>query len=142
MYATVHKSFTAWPGNLYVLITLSGKFDVPVLVTDIAKEAGNVAPYIPLVDKETGKEIKDAEGNVKYTIAKREGGQKYYRPIETDTGVKYQLYYYLLMLQLDHYKIKSCFNYLKKYYFRDYAQKRDAHFVQNDHCYSERFMLK
>ena len=28
------------------------------------------------------------------------------------------LYYYLLMLQLDHYKIKSCFNYLKKYYFR------------------------
>ena len=69
------------------------KFDVPVLVTDIAKEAGNVAPYIPLVDKETGKEIKDAEGNVKYTIAKREGGQKYYRPIETDTGVKYQLYY-------------------------------------------------
>lgn len=28
------------------------------------------------------------------------------------------LYYYLLMLQLDHYKIKSSFNYLKKYYFR------------------------
>ena len=25
------------------------------------------------------------------------------------------LYYYLLMLQLDHYKIKSSFNYLKKY---------------------------
>lgn len=70
--------------------------DVPVLVIDMVKEViaetGNASKFVPLLD-ENGAEVKDDEGNVVYTIAKREGGQKYFVPVtKADGETGYQLY--------------------------------------------------
>ena len=70
--------------------------DVPVLVTDMVKEViaetGDASKFVPLLD-ENGAEVKDDEGNVVYTIAKREGGQKYFVPVtKADGETGYQLY--------------------------------------------------
>lgn len=70
--------------------------DVPVLVTDIVKEAiaetGDTSKFVPLLDAD-GNEVKDGDGKTVYTIAKREGGQKYYVPaIDADSKPIHQLY--------------------------------------------------
>lgn len=70
--------------------------DVPVLVTNMVKEViaetGDASKFVPLLD-ENGAEVKDDEGNVVYTIAKREGGQKYFVPVtKADGETGYQLY--------------------------------------------------
>lgn len=70
--------------------------DVPVLVTDIVKEAiaetGDTSKFIPLLNAD-GSEVKDDNGKTVYTIAKREGGQKYFVPATNADGKPiYQLY--------------------------------------------------
>lgn len=70
--------------------------DVPVLVTDIVKEAiaetGDTSKFVPLVDAD-GNEVKDEDDKIVYTIAKREGGQKYFVPATNADGKPiYQLY--------------------------------------------------
>lgn len=70
--------------------------DVPVLVTDIVKEAiaetGDTSKFVPLVDTD-GNEVKDEDDKIVYTIAKREGGQKYFVPATNADGKPiYQLY--------------------------------------------------
>ena len=70
--------------------------DVPVLVTDIVKEAiaetGDTSKFVPLVDAD-GNEVKDENDKIVYTIAKREGGQKYFVPATNADGQPiYQLY--------------------------------------------------
>lgn len=70
--------------------------DVPVLVTDIVKEAiaetGDTSKFVPLLDAD-GNEVKDDNGKTVYTIAKREGGQKYFVPATNADGKPiYQLY--------------------------------------------------
>ena len=70
--------------------------DVPVLVTDIVKEAiaasGDASQFVPLLN-ENGEEKKDDDGNTIYTIGRREGGQKYFVPVTKASGeTGYQLY--------------------------------------------------
>lgn len=70
--------------------------DVPVLVTDIVKEAiaetGDTSKFVPLLDAD-GNEVKDENNKIVYTIAKREGGQKYFVPATNADGQPiYQLY--------------------------------------------------
>ena len=70
--------------------------DVPVLVTDIVKETiaetGDVSKFVPLLDAD-GNEVKDDNDEIVYTIAKREGGQKYFVPATNADGKPiYQLH--------------------------------------------------
>ena len=62
------------------------------MVKEVIAETGDASKFVPLLD-ENGAGVKDDEGNVVYTIAKREGGQKYFVPVtKADGETGYQLY--------------------------------------------------